>query len=243
MSTAKLITGGESISIQQDSIQTTNRKLVFPLEVLFEDDYLAVINKPPGILVSGNAFKTIDNALVQNLKLSTMPDGCKPRAVHRLDYPTTGLLLIGKTRDSITNLNQLFENKTIQKSYLAISIGKMEPKGQIQELIDGKPAETNYKVLSSVKSKRFNYLNLLLLHPKTGRRHQLRKHLAHVGNQILGDREYGKPEFLLKGKGMYLHACKLEFIHPFSKEPVSFQSRIPKRFQKIVSNDFGIERN
>jgi 23S rRNA pseudouridine1911/1915/1917 synthase len=86
-------------------------------------------------------------------------------------------------------------------------------------------------------------LNLLLLKPKTGRRHQLRKHLAHVGNQILGDREYGKPELLLKGKGMYLHACTLEFIHPFSEEPVSFQSRIPKRFQKIVSDDFGIERH
>ncbi|MFT6166407.1 MAG: 23S rRNA pseudouridine1911/1915/1917 synthase [Vicingaceae bacterium] len=237
-STALFIKGNELIECFAETTGSAKKQFNFDLNVVFEDDYLAIIDKPAGILVSGNMFKTVDSALIQNLQRSSLADACRPRPVHRLDYPTTGLLLIGKTTAGITNLNGLFENKTIQKSYLAISIEEMEPKGQIQELIDGKPAETNYKVLSSVKSERFNYLNLLLLKPKTGRRHQLRKHLAAIGNEILGEREYGKPEFLLKGKGLYLHALSLEFIHPLTNQNFRFQSEIPKRFQKIIGVDF-----
>jgi 23S rRNA pseudouridine1911/1915/1917 synthase len=241
--TALVISGGEKIECFTENNESTKRHLNLELSLIFEDEYLAVIEKPAGILVSGNGFKTIDNALLQNLKRSNLSDACRPRPVHRLDYPTTGLLLVGKTKSAITKLNQLFENKEIKKTYLAITIGEMDAQGTIQVPVDDKKAYTHYHNISTVESTRFGKLNLLLLKPKTGRRHQLRKHLAHVGNQILGDREYGKPELLLKGKGMYLHACTLEFIHPFSEEPVSFQSRIPKRFQKIVSNDFGIEHN
>jgi 23S rRNA pseudouridine1911/1915/1917 synthase len=241
--TALVISGGEKIECFMENNESTKRHLKLELSLIFEDEYLAVIEKPAGILVSGNGFKTIDNALLQNLQRSNLSDACRPRPVHRLDYPTTGLLLVGKTKSAITKLNQLFENKEIKKTYLAITIGEMDAQGTIQVPVDDKKAYTHYHNISTVESTRFGKLNLLLLKPKTGRRHQLRKHLAHVGNQILGDREYGKPELLLKGKGMYLHACTLEFIHPFSEEPVSFQSRIPKRFQKIVSNDFGIEHN
>ncbi|MFT5668536.1 MAG: 23S rRNA pseudouridine1911/1915/1917 synthase [Vicingaceae bacterium] len=241
--TALVISGGEKIECFTENNESTKRHLNLELSLIFEDEYLAVIEKPAGILVSGNGFKTIDNALLQNLKRSNLSDACRPRPVHRLDYPTTGLLLVGKTKSAITKLNQLFENKEIKKTYLAITIGEMDAQGTIQVPVDDKKAYTHYHNISTVESTRFGKLNLLLLKPKTGRRHQLRKHLAHVGNQILGDREYGKPELLLKGKGMYLHACTLEFIHPFSEEPVSFQSRIPKRFQKIVSDDFGIERH
>ena len=241
--TALVISGGEKIECFTENNESTKRHLNLELSLIFEDEYLAVIEKPAGILVSGNGFKTIDNALLQNLKRSNLSDACRPRPVHRLDYPTTGLLLVGKTKSAITKLNQLFENKEIKKTYLAITIGEMDAQGTIQVPVDDKKADTHYHIISTVESTRFGKLNLLLLKPKTGRRHQLRKHLAHVGNQILGDREYGKPELLLKGKGMYLHACTLEFIHPFSEEPVSFQSRIPKRFQKIVSDDFGIERH
>ena len=237
-STALFVKGNELIECFTETNGTTKKQFNFDLNVVFEDDYLAIIDKPAGILVSGNTFKTVDNALIQTLQRSSLADACRPRPVHRLDYPTTGLLLIGKTTAAITNLNELFENKTIQKGYLAISIGEMEPEGQIQELIDGKPAETNYKVLSSVKSERFNYLNLLLLQPKTGRRHQLRKHLAAIGNEILGEREHGKPEFLLKGKGLYLHALSLDFTHPLTNQKIHIQSEIPKRFQKIIGVDF-----
>ena len=92
--------------------------------MLFEDEHLAMIHKPAGILVSGNGFKTIAKALSQNLKPSTLKDCTTLQPIHRLDYATTGILLIGKTSSSIRALNKLFENKAINKSYYAISIGE-----------------------------------------------------------------------------------------------------------------------
>ncbi len=82
-------------------------------------------------------------------------------------------------------------------------------------------------------SERFAKLNLVRLNPKTGRRHQLRKHLSMIGNPILGDRDYGIENLILKGKGMYLHAYSLRFVHPFTQEEVSFIDELPKRFKKI----------
>ena len=101
VTTARIITGGEKITLFAPEEKTTTKPLKLKLSVVFEDDYLAVIEKPPGILVSGNKFKTIDNALEQNINKSNQLDAVKPRPVHRLDYPTTGLLLIGKTSSSI----------------------------------------------------------------------------------------------------------------------------------------------
>ena len=241
--TAQFIRGNEIITCNKETTASVSKEFQLKLTVVYEDDSLAVIHKPAGILVNGNTFKTIDNALVQNLKRSTLPDACRPRPVHRLDYATTGLLLIGKTKTAITSLNQLFENKKIQKRYLAIAIGEMKREGSILEPIDDKNAESNYKVLTTVKSERFGCLNFVLLEPKTGRRHQLRKHLAQIGNGILGDREYGKPELLLKGKGMYLHAYSLEFIHPLSGEKLLIQSPVPKRIQKIIGVEFQFDAN
>ena len=129
--TAKIITGGEKITLFSSEEKLTTKPLKLKLSVVFEDDYLAVIEKPPGILVSGNTFKTIDNALEQNINKSNQYDAVKPRPVHRLDYPTTGLLLIGKTSSSIQLLNQLFEHKKIKKVYHAITIGKMNSDGFI----------------------------------------------------------------------------------------------------------------
>ena len=94
--TAQFILGGEKITLYQPENSSAFKRLIFDLEVVFEDDYLAIINKPAGILVSGNKFKTIDNALQQNLQKSAQLDAVRPRPTHRLDYPTTGLLLVGK---------------------------------------------------------------------------------------------------------------------------------------------------
>jgi len=212
---------------------TPLKQLEFSLDVLFEDDYLAVIYKPAGILVSGNSFVTIDNALTQNLQKSSQFDAIRPRPVHRLDYPTSGILLVGKTRTSITALNKLFEHKEVQKTYLAITVGKMKSKGVIDTSIDNKEALTEFNILKTVPSKRFNYLNLVMLKPKTGRKHQLRIHLAAIGNQILGDQGYGKDELKLKGKGLYLHASSLSFTHPFTKEPIYIKGKTPKKFLNI----------
>lgn len=231
--TALFINGGETIELYQIEDKPPHKSFQFDLEVLFEDEYLALVYKPAGILVNGNSFFTIDNALTKNLKKSTKIGAVRPRPVHRLDYPTSGILLVGKTSKAIIALNKLFENKKIKKQYHAISIGLMENEGFIDLLVDDKEAFTSFKVLETVVSKRFGCLNLVELSPKTGRRHQLRKHLSLLGNQILGDKEYGDTKLILKGKGMYLHASSLNFTHPFTNEQMSVTKELPEKFYKI----------
>lgn len=232
-STAYIVIDDDIITLLQSEEKEPYRQLELDLDVIYEDDYLAVIHKPAGILVSGNKFKTVDNALLQNLEKSSQSDAVRPRPVHRLDYPTTGCLLVGKTSSSIQALNELFEQKTIQKTYHAIVIGQMKPSGIINSEIDGKQSESHFQVLRTEKSNRFEFLTLVELFPKTGRRHQLRIHLSSLGNPILGDQEYGKESLILKGKGLYLHASSLQFIHPFTQEQLEINSPIPSKFKKI----------
>ena len=232
-STALFINGGEKIELFQLDTETDFKRLNLPLEVVFEDDFLAVIYKPSGVLVSGNKFVTIANALAQNLQKSAESDAVKPQPIHRLDYPTSGVLLIGKTSSAITALSQLFETKNIQKTYHAVCTGKMQHTGVIDLPIEDKASQSSYEVLKTVTSPRFEYLNLVKLSPKTGRRHQLRIHLSAINNQILGDKEYGNPALILKGKGLYLHASTLTFEHPFTKEQITISKELPKKFKKI----------
>mgnify|MGYP003664535960 FL=1 len=231
--TSKFISGGEKIELFETENLSTFERLKLDIEVLFEDDYLAIIYKPAGILVSGNKFVTIANALAQNLQKNNKSDAVKPQPIHRLDYPTSGLLLIGKTSTAIIKLGDLFKNKEIKKTYFAITIGKMKPKDFINLPIDEKEATTEYTVLESVISKRFEFLNLLKLEPKTGRKHQLRKHLLSIGNPILGDKEHFIEDLVLNGKGLYLHAATLEFLHPFTEEKINITKQIPPKFTKI----------
>lgn len=231
--TATFIRGGETISITIPEEVSPKKKLILALTVLFEDEYLAVIHKPAGILVSGNSFKTIANALPQNLKRSTLPDVATPQPVHRLDYATTGILLVGKTSSSIRALNKLFENKEVRKTYYAVAIGEMEASGRITTEVDDKKSLSNYTLMKSVPSVRFGKLNLLQLEPETGRRHQLRIHLSSIGNPILGDKDYGIENLILNGKGLYLHAYSLEFKHPFTNEELSMKDELPERFTKL----------
>ena len=232
--TATWIQGGEEITLLEELPK--HKAFHLDLEVLFEDEYLAVINKPAGVAVSGNSFATIDNALSSNLKPSNQEDAVRPRPLHRLDYPTSGLLLIGKTSNSIRHLSELFEQKRIQKTYHAITIGKMLKEGAIDFPVDGKASLSHYKVLESQPSERFELLNLVELSPKTGRRHQLRKHLSELGNPILGDKDYGQEGLLLKGKGLYLHASRLEFVHPFTSKAMDIRCELPKKFLKIFES-------
>ena len=232
-STATILNGGETIQLEIPAETGHKKKLDFPLKVLFEDDQLAIIHKPAGILVSGNRFKTIANALVQNIKSSALPDAANPQPVHRLDFPTTGVLLIGKTRSSIRALNKMFEDNEIDKTYYAVTIGKMDTGGKITSDVEGKKSLTEYIIEQSIPSERFGTLNLLKLDPKTGRRHQLRIHLSGIGNPILGDKEYGTESLILKGKGLYLHAYSLKFTHPFTNEDIHIKDELPEKFIKI----------
>lgn len=232
-STARFINGGEIISLFANDESTPKKKLDLKLNILFQDEYLAIVYKPSGILVSGNKFMTIDNALPQNLEKSSLSDAVRPHPAHRLDYPTSGLLLVGKTASCILALNKLFENKEIQKTYYAVAIGNMKSSGSIDFPINGKDSLSHYEVMKSVISERFESLNLVKLIPMTGRRHQLRKHLSEIGNPILGDQEYGKENLVLIGKGLYLHASELNFIHPFTNEKIKIKSELSKKFTKL----------
>jgi len=235
--TGTLLFGGEIIEFQHETIAKNVKEFIFKLDIVYEDEFIAVINKPAGILVSGNSFKTITNALTKNLKASNQLDAVSPQPVHRLDYPTTGLLLIGKTSKSIRNLNNQFKNKEISKIYVAITIGKMVPKNGILDYsVDDKIAVSEFDVLKTVVSERFEYLNLVKLIPKTGRRHQLRKHVSTLGNPILGDKEYGLEPLILKGKGLYLHAYSIEVTHPFTNKKMFIQQELPSKFSKIFGN-------
>lgn len=231
--TSTFIQGNEVITFQTFEEKHNHKQLILNLEVVYEDDYVAVINKPAGVLVSGNSFKTVGNALEQNLKKSKQQDAIKPQPAHRLDYATTGLLLVGKTSASLLALNKLFEHKQVVKSYFAVSIGKMEKGGTINFPVDEKEAISNFEVLETLVSERFEYLNLLKLSPETGRKHQLRKHLSELGNPILGDTTYCKEGLILKGKGLYLHAFSLEFSHPVTKEKIHVKKELPAKFRKL----------
>ena len=204
----------------------------FHLPVIYEDEQLAIIHKPAGIVVSGNQFHTIQNALLYNLTLSNAVDGLAlPRPVHRLDHATSGLLLIAKTASAHIHLSQQFAAKTIQKRYQAIVIGQLLlPKGRIEEQIEGKVALTDYEVLQSVRSLKTDYLSLLNLFPLTGRTHQLRIHLANLGHPILGDKLYHENAPLLKGKGLFLCAVDITFLHPTSGQLLNFKIAPPNKF-------------
>ena len=152
-----------------------------------------------------------------------------------MDYPTSGVLLIGKTSATIHALSKLFENKEIEKTYRAVTIGKMKKAGEIKFPIDEKEALSKFKVIHTVTSKRFAQLNLVELKPKTGRKHQLRKHLLSIGNPILGDTKYYLDHKILNGKGLYLHASTLELIHPVTKEKLVITEDLPKKFKTIFA--------
>lgn len=228
--TATLIRGGEVICFYPKTSTTKKHKEIdLKLKVLFEDDYLAAVEKPAGILVSGNSFKTVANALKNNLE-----NGQNAQPVHRLDYPTTGVLLIGKTASSIRALNKLFADKKVSKTYYAVTIGSaLNTQGHLLSPVDGKEAQSDYQVETSVKSERFKQLNLVKLSPQTGRKHQLRVQLSQAGSSILGDPQYSPEQFILKGKGMYLHAHSIEFIHPFTGEKLNLKAPLPQRFTKL----------
>lgn len=235
--TGDYVSGGETLELLLDENPASRPTIDLKLEVLLEDDHLAAINKPAGIEVSGNRKWTVENALHGNLKPSTATDALTyPEAIHRLDYPTTGVLLVGKTRTAIAALNELFAKRLVTKGYLAITIGEMAKEGVIETPIDGKPSKSSYTVVDSVASERFGRLNLVSLEPHTGRKHQLRKHMASIGCPILGDKDYGLDGLILKGKGLYLHASALTFTHSETGMEHNIQAPIPKKFLKIFPN-------
>ena len=230
VSTALIVRPGQKIEYyktDQKPLKIYNLKI----SVIYEDDYLAILNKPAGIVVSGNRFRTVENALLHNIKVSSQPDALHlPRPVHRLDALTSGLLLIAKTRSVRQKLGEMFSAKKIAKTYQAIVLGKVKKNGMINKPIEGRSAVTEFKILKHVPSLKCDWLSLLELRPLTGRTHQLRIHLAEMGHPILGDKLYGPEKLLFKGKGLFLCATELRLNHPVSQKNLHFKIEVPAKF-------------
>ncbi|MDW7695627.1 RluA family pseudouridine synthase [Flammeovirgaceae bacterium SG7u.111] len=213
------------------------------LNVLYEDNHLIAVNKPARVLVQGD--KTGDEHLADIVKEYIRKKYNKPGQVfcgviHRLDRPVSGVVVFARTSKGLERMNALFQNKDLDKTYLALVSNRppededeimnylvKDPEKNItkaytRQVKGSKPSTLRYKILGKV-----NRYYLLEIHPKTGRSHQIRAQLAKIGCPIKGDIKYGYPEKNKDGR-IHLHAFKLDFIHPVKKEPVRIQAALPK---------------
>lgn len=233
--TSHWILPGQKIELLQ---QEKKPKKIFRLnlDVTYEDSFLAVINKPKGYPTSGNFFKTIENALPFNLKVSEEKDALPfPLPVHRLDNPTSGLLLIAKTGSSLTKLNLAFQEKRITKIYLALVYGSCPESFIVTKEIEGKPSKTTFSIVRSFQ-KKGEIFSLVEAYPETGRTHQIRIHLSNYGHPIVGDQVYGMENDIHLNKGLFLAAIGLNFGHPETGEELVFKIQPPQFFQKFLSH-------
>lgn len=235
-----------------------------PLDIIYEDDQLLIVNKAAGMVTHpayGNYTGTLVNALLHHCnKLSKINTELRPGIVHRLDKETTGLMVIAKNDVAHHFLAKQFSKRTIDREYWAIVWGKFkQPKGTIEASLgrskrdrkkvavtaEGKHAITEYEVL-----KQFDFLSLVRLKLKTGRTHQIRVHLAHIGHPVFGDPTYGGRSNTwggLEGKKAQhaqnllkiisrqaLHAKTIGFVHPKTKEQVKFESELPEDMREVL---------
>ncbi len=224
-----------------------------PLDVVYEDDHLIVINKPRGMVVhpaAGNPSGTLVNALLAySPKLSGIAGVMRPGIVHRLDKDTTGLLVVAKTNEAHLGLTRQLKEHDIQRIYWAIVRGQpgeragivdapigRHPHDRLRMAVvpDGRPAVTHYTVL-----ERFGAYSLLEVRLETGRTHQIRVHMAYIGYPIAGDPVYGagrgsKARGELGLRGQALHARELRFRHPVTEEPMQFVAPLPQDFEAAL---------
>ena len=212
--------------------------LTLTMPVVFEDDYLAVVEKPPGLPVSGNYAKTVQRALPYNVSASLEPDALRiPRPVHRLDAPTGGILLVAKTGGALVDLSHQFETRAVRKTYHAVTAGPLPDCVTVTRPLGGKHAETVFQTLDRVPSLNYTELCLVVCQPHTGRTHQIRRHLQELGAPIVGDRQYGETGHVLKGKGLFLWAVGLAFRHPVTGGSFDITVRTPRKFAALMARE------
>ncbi len=222
------------------------------IEVLFEDDYCIIVNKPNNILVHHSYYSRniTDDSLLQ---LLTKQFNCKHYPVHRLDRKTSGVILLAKDKSNVNLFQDLFIQQAITKKYLALARGYCQDIGKIDTPIKNpdtgvyKDALTCYHTLHKielnipVKPYKTCRYSLLSLEPKTGRMHQLRKHLNKISHPIIGDHKYGNRHhnkmFADKFEidNLYLHAHSLSFVHPFKGEPINVSAPIPYFWSSFIT--------
>ena len=220
-----------------------------PIEVIYEDNDIIVVNKPKGMVVhpgNGNVDGTLVNAIMAKCEgsLSGIGGEIRPGIVHRIDKDTSGLLIVAKNDKAHVNLSEQIKEHKVKKTYIALVRGVVkENEATIDMPIgrnktdrkkmavckDGKNAVTHIKVL-----KRWEHYTLLQVNIETGRTHQIRVHLSYIGYPIIGDYTYsnGKNEFGVVGQ--CLHAQKLEFKHPITNKIMELEAPLPEYFQEII---------
>ena len=265
---SKKVSEGDIISLEIPKPREASLKPYnFKLEIIYEDDDLLVINKPAGIIMhpgAGNYDETIVNALVHYNKnsLSTIGDELRPGIVHRIDKDTSGLVVIAKNNETHENLSLQFSKHSIVRIYQLLIWGKLRPSsGKIDTLITrssknrqmmevssskGKRAITNYKTIEVYENNNTPTLSLVECRLETGRTHQIRVHMTHKGNSIMGDGKYKKKykklknidtsleKLIYKLDRQFLHAKTLGFVHPKTQEEMIFSSVLPLELENIV---------
>ncbi len=220
-----------------------------PIDIVYQDEDIAVINKPQGMVVhagSGTNGKTLVNALLFHLdKLSGINGVIRPGIVHRIDKNTSGLLVVAKNDAAHVAISKQLEDKTCRRIYVALLNGVIKedeftietflgrnPRDRKKMAVtpSGRRAITNVKVL-----KRYKDYTLCEFSLKTGRTHQIRVHAKYIGHPIVGDPEYGIKNEKFKLNGQLLHAKTLEFIHPRTGKKCTFNAEIPEYFSEILN--------
>ena len=243
---------GDKISVEIEEVKSTDILAEdIPLDIVYEDEDLAVINKKQGMVVHparGCYSGTLVNAIMYHMnKLSSVNGEVRPGIVHRLDKDTSGLIVIAKNDKTHLELQKQIQTKECHRIYRAIVHGKFrEDEGVIENYLargktehqkifvvregEGRLAITKYKTLKTHQG--FSYMEFEL---KTGRTHQIRVHCSHFGHPIVGDPVYGrKDERFDYLNGQLLHAYKLEFTHPTTKEKMEFVAEIPDYFKDFL---------
>ncbi|MBB6241516.1 23S rRNA pseudouridine(1911/1915/1917) synthase RluD [Rhodanobacter sp. MP1X3] len=248
----QLLRGGEQVLLQVElEVEVSSEPEAIALEIVHEDEYLLVLNKPAGLVVhpgAGNPAGTLLNALLHHdPKLAELPRG---GIVHRLDKDTSGLMVVAKTLPACTALVDLLSRHEVERQYEAVVLGTMVSGGTVDAAIgrhmgdrlrqsvrdeeDGKHAVTHYRL-----RERFRAHSLLQCQLETGRTHQIRVHMAHINHPLLGDPLYGgglklpksaSPELIATLRGFRrqaLHAERLSFVHPVTEEALSFNAERP----------------
>ena len=224
-----------------------------PLDIVYEDSDLIVINKPKGMVVhpaAGNYSGTLVNALMHHCKgqLSGINGVLRPGIVHRIDKNTSGLLVVAKNDIAHNSLAAQLKEHSVKREYRAIAYGRFkEPEGRVDLPIgrdqndrkkmtvtfkNSKNAVTNYKVLEELNG--YSYISCVL---ETGRTHQIRVHMAHLGHPLAGDDVYGPKKVITALNGQCLHAKILGFVHPVSGEYMEFDSELPEYFTEFLNKN------
>ena len=233
------------IDIPEEEIDVVPEEM--DLNIVYEDDYLAVINKPSGLVVHpavGNYHHTLVNGLMYHFNSISKEGSVRPGIVHRLDKDTSGLMIVAKDDKTHELLSNMIKNKEVERHYLALVWGVVShDRGRIEAPIgrdisdrqkytvtdlNGKDSITNFTVI-----KRYKEVTLLDCKLETGRTHQIRVHMNYIGHPIVNDPVYCNKK-IINSFGQMLHSYTLKFVHPITKEALSFKQEPPLEFNKIL---------